>query len=73
MNNTFYTTRPRLALYLIEKGFKAELTVNLWDPQKSAWKFQLTFDLAEEVTDYYQSRNMIPPKIIEQFMTQYYK
>jgi hypothetical protein len=50
---TFFCTRPTLAEILIRKGFEAETTTNPWSPERTAWRFHITHELADNVRKYY--------------------
>lgn len=51
---SFFCTRPLLAEKLILQGFNPEITVNPWEPSRMAWKFEVTRELAEFVTAFYE-------------------
>jgi len=69
---TFYTTKPKLALALIEHGFAWEKTANLFNEKLCAWKFELTPDLAIFVNRFYLQRGERPPKQIELYLARNY-
>lgn len=64
----FFTTRPRLAALLIEKGYPAELRPNPWNSARNAWVFQLSHDLAVTVFEYYTEMEQRAPAIIERYL-----
>lgn len=66
----FFTTRPRLATLLIEKGFPAEIRPNPWNSARKAWVFQLSRDLAVTVFEYYTELEQRVPAIIEKYLAE---
>ena len=60
----FLCTRATLAAELQKYGHKATQTVNPWQPERSAWLFDIDADLAEIVTAYYAERGQKPPAAI---------
>ena len=68
MIETFYTTKPKLALYLMEHGFKGEPTVNIWNTYRSAWKFELSEPLADAIMLFCKQNDEKPPKQIERYI-----
>jgi hypothetical protein len=56
MPNTvqYFCTRPQLAEKLIRRGFKPEYTVNPWSPDRAAWRFDITPELATFVESFYR-------------------
>lgn len=68
MENTYFCTRPKLAELLISEGCTATLTVNPFTPGRAAWRFAVTPELVEIVTDYYQSIGKpLPPSAAKAF------
>ncbi len=55
MSNTvqYFCTRPQLAEKLIKRGFKPKCTINPWSPDRAAWKFDITPELATLVKSFY--------------------
>ena len=56
MSNTvqYFCTRPQLAEKLIQRGFKPERTINPWSPDRAAWRFDITSELATFVEAFYK-------------------
>lgn len=56
MSNTvqYFCTRPHLAEKLIRRGFKPERTINPWSPERAAWRFDVTPELATFVETFYK-------------------
>lgn len=51
-DTTYYTTRPKLVSYLVERGFKATRVPNVYNPKMLAWTFTRTEELLETVKKY---------------------
>ena len=49
----FFTTRPKLASYLLGHGCRGELTVNPYDPSRPAWSFERCQELDTWVNFYF--------------------
>ena len=52
--NNFFTTRPRLASYLLQNGFHGERTVNAYDTTRPAWIFERSDELEKCVAQYFR-------------------
>lgn len=53
----FLCTRPSLAALLQQHGQKGEQTISPWDPQRTAWLFDITPELMNVAQQYYGSLN----------------
>lgn len=49
----YFTTRPKLASYLLQKGFKGEITLNPYDTKRPAWLFVKSDELLKRVNSYF--------------------
>ena len=52
--NKFFTTRPKLACYLLRLGYEGGITLNPYDPSRPAWEFEKTNALEESVETYFR-------------------
>lgn len=52
-NVQYFCTRPQLAERLIKNGYTAEQTINPWSPDRAAWRFEITSELATSVKAFY--------------------
>ena len=50
---TYFTTRPKLASYLLRQGFNGEITLNPYDTKRPAWLFVKTDELLKSVHVYF--------------------
>ena len=55
-NEEFFTTRPRLASFLLSHGCRGELTVNPYDPSRPAWSFERSLVLDTWVDVYFNNK-----------------
>lgn len=55
-SDSFFTTRPTMASYLIEKGFVGKRCVNPYDTKRPAWVFEKTEKLCLAVQNYYNGK-----------------
>lgn len=53
----FFTTRPRLASYLLQAGFEGEVTLNPYDTKRPAWLFDKTDELLKCVENYFMKED----------------
>lgn len=51
----YFCTRPQLAEKLIRRGFKPERAINPWSPDRAAWRFDITPELATLVGAFYKN------------------
>lgn len=63
--NIFYCTRSSLARLLMEAGAKAEKTVNPYNSEYPAWKFEVDNTVLSVATDFYKSIDKPLPKTLE--------
>ena len=54
---TYFTTRPKLASYLLLKGFNGEITLNPYDTKRPAWLFVKTDELMQSVNAYFRKED----------------
>lgn len=52
--NSFFCTRPRLAVLLMENGHEARKVPNPYNPRYAAWEFDNTPEVREIVADFYE-------------------
>ena len=50
--DTYFTTRPSEASYLMDKGFKGKLCSNPYDNSRPAWTFEGTAQLYSFVNEF---------------------
>ena len=50
---SYFTTRPKLASYLLRQGFKGEITLNPYDVKRPAWLFPKSDQLLKSVNEYF--------------------
>ena len=53
-NEKFFTTRPKLASFLLGHGCRGELTVNPYDPSRPAWSFERCQELDTWVNIFFE-------------------
>lgn len=51
--NSFFCTRPRLAVMLMENGFTGRIVPNPYNPSYKAWEFDNTPEVRAIVADFY--------------------
>lgn len=51
--DSYFCTRPRLAVLLMEKGFDARKVPNPYNPNFAAWEFPNCAELREIVSNFY--------------------
>lgn len=67
--NQYFCTRPQLAEHLIRSGYIAEQTVNPWSPDRAAWRFDITAELAAFVKAFYAEIGKPLPSSTERAFT----
>ena len=64
----FFTTRPRLASYLISQDHEGRKVTNPYEPERPAWEFLETKRLAYDVKRYCEANDMgLPPQLERYF------
>ena len=63
--NIFYCTRSSLARLLMEAGAKAEKTVNPYNSEFPAWKFEVDNLVLSVATEFYKGIEKPLPKSLE--------
>ena len=63
---SFICTRPRLARLLLDANQEPQEIVNPWEPQRTAWLFQITPELLQIVARFYAEIGKQLPKILQE-------
>ena len=67
-SKTYYVYRHSLAQALFASGYKGERVPNALYPDKTAWSFPLSPQLAWFIQKYYQDRELITPRFITEYL-----
>ena len=70
MADSFFTTRPRLASYMLSAGYPPTKVRNPYDPSRPAWTISLTDGSAQVVQEYCQQNQIEVPKQVRQYIQQ---
>jgi len=70
MSRFFISTRPTLTADLMQNGFTPEPTVNVYHPERPAWRFDLSAELCEVIASYYTRIEKPIPRNVTEFMAQ---
>lgn len=66
----YISTRPSLTSLLSDAGYKCEPTVNVFHPERMAWRFQLSQPLAYIVAEYYKNIGKPVPVTISKYLSE---
>jgi len=66
----YFCSRPALASYLQGKGFEGKEVVNRYNPDRPAWTFELTEELASVVAAYFKGIGGKVPAFISTYLQQ---
>ena len=67
-SRSYYVYRQHLAQTLFAAGYKGERIPNALYPDKVAWSFQLTPQLAWFIEKYYQERDLKTPRFVTDYL-----
>ena len=67
----FYCYRRYLAQFLFAQGFKGEKVPNVMEPDKTAWSFPLSTELAQTIRGYYISHDLKVPRMIDDYLSEH--
>lgn len=67
---TYFVYRAHLAQCLFASGYKGEVIPNALHPEKSAWSFDLSPDLARFLVNYYNDRNLSAPRFLVDYLSE---
>lgn len=66
----YYVYRRDLAQFLFANGYTGKRIPNAMDPNRSAWEFPLSRELAELIRDYYNDRCLTVPAFLLDFIAE---
>ena len=67
---TYFVYRRDLAQHLFANGYEGKRVPNVMDPNRSAWEFPLSPEIARFIRDYYNDRNLSAPRFLVDFLSE---
>lgn len=66
----YYVYRAHLAQSLLANGYEGKVVPNVLHPEKTAWEFSLSPELARFIRDYYRDRYLTVPAFLLNFIAE---
>ena len=66
----YYVYRAHLAQSLLANGYEGKVVPNVLHPEKTAWEFSLSPELARFIRDYYNDRNLSAPQFLIDYLSE---
>ena len=70
-SKSYFVYRAHLAQCLFASGYTGEVIPNAMHPEKKAWSFDLSPDLARFIRDYYNDHDLSAPRFLIDYIAEH--